>query len=70
MEKLTAELSQFGEVLVIKNDYVFTLLMRIDGCQALTVLKITDLAASSVPDKEKIELFQNDHQLLLLILKP
>lgn len=70
MEELLNELTPFGEVLAIKNDYVFTLLMRITDCQASKVLKIVDLAAESVPDKEKIELMKNDDQYLLLVLKP
>lgn len=70
MEELTIELSQYGDVLAIKNDYVFTLLMKVTDCQAKKVFNIVDLAASKVPDKEKIELMKNDDEFLLLILKP
>lgn len=70
MEELTQKLSQYGDVLAIKNDYVFTLLMKITDCQARKVYKIVDMAAATVPDKEKIELMKNDDEYLLLILKP
>ena len=70
MEELTLELSQYGDVLAIKNDYVFSLLMKITDCQAKKVLKIADLAASKVTDKENIEVMKNDNEYLLLILKP
>lgn len=73
LSKLTEKLSKLGVVVVIKNDYVFTLYM-INDTQFLDEnglpIKILGLVTDEITDKPKIEVFKNEENYLLLILKP
>jgi len=70
---LTEKLSQYGVVVAIKNDYVFTLYM-INDTQFLTEnlipFTVLKLVLETIPDKQNIEIFKNEENYLLLILKP
>jgi len=70
---LTEKLAQYGIVVVIKNDYVFTLYM-INDTQFLTQncipYQVLKLATEAIPDKPNIEIFKNEENYLLLVLKP
>ena len=73
LSKLTEKLSKLGVVVVIKNDYVFTLYM-INDTQFLDEnglpMKILGLVIEEITDKPKIEVFKNEENYLLLVLKP
>lgn len=73
LSRLTEKLSKLGVVVVIKNDYVFTLYM-INDTQFLDEnglpIKILGLVTDEITDKPKIEVFKNEENYLLLILKP
>lgn len=73
-EALKFELSKVGTIEVIKNDYVFTLLLRRskDSLESnRTPLKVLGMVSDYVEDsKLNIEVFKNDSDYILLILKP
>jgi hypothetical protein len=71
MHELIYELANKGDILVCKNEYVFTLLMRINGCNARKVFNIINIVSVHLEgDKEIVEVCQNDDEYLLLVLKP
>ena len=71
MHELTYKLANEGDILVCKNDYVFTLLMRINDCNARKVFGIMEIVYNYLEgDKEIVEVCKNDDEYLLLILKP
>ena len=76
MDKLISDLSFYGNVQSIKNDYVFSLLMTKKPIgYNLTMqqipLKIMELCLSFLEDqKPTIEVFKNEQDFLILILKP
>lgn len=70
---LTEKLSQFGIVEVIKNDYVFTLYMRNDTklfTEEMIPFKVLGLVNAIIVDKPIIEVFKNESNFLILVLKP
>ena len=72
---MTNELLKYGNVEVIKNDYVFTLLMTKSNQYNLTSgqipLKVLGIVTSYLgQEKSKIEVMKNEEDYLLLILKP
>lgn len=74
LENLTRNLSKYGIVQVIKNDFVFTLLMTKDK-ESLTKfmrpLTIMKLCCDYLGDeKPNIEVMKNEEDFLLLVLKP
>lgn len=69
MENLKNELSKLGEIEVLKNDYVFTLLMKTPKASKL-ILKVMGLVTEYITDKPNIEVIKNDEDYILIILKP
>ena len=74
LEALTVELSKIGLVEVIKNDYVFTLYMVSDFqvlSQNRIPFKVMNLVTEYIGnEKSNIEVFKNDDNYILIILKP
>lgn len=70
MIELQNKLMEFGEILVLKNDYVLTLLMKIKNHQAKNIFKISNLVTEYAPDKPKVEVMKNDDEFILIVLKP
>ena len=74
LENLTRNLSKYGVVQVIKNDYVFTLLMTKSNESLSKFLKpmiILKLCCDFLGDeKPNIEVMKNEEDFLLLVLKP
>lgn len=74
LAQLTEELSKIGLVEVIKNDYVFTLYMVNDTLflnQDRIPFKVMDLVTQYIGDeKPNIEVFKNDSNFILIVLKP
>lgn len=68
------ELSKFGIVSTIKNDFVFTLLITKDKqklSKGSTALDILDIVTKHIgEEKPNIEVLKNEEDFLLLILKP
>lgn len=73
ISKLTEQLSEIGIVEVIKDDYVFTLYM-VNDTQFLSSgdipFKVLQLVLIHITDKPKIEVFKNDTNFILIVLKP
>lgn len=73
LSTLTKKLSKIGVVEVIKDDYVFTLYM-VNDTQHLDNAKIPFTVLNTVlefiTDKPNIEIFKNESNFLLLVLKP
>lgn len=71
MTELQYQLANFGDVLTLKNDYVFTLLMRIKDNSGRNINNILDAIKCYVgSEKEQIEVLQNDEEYFLIVLKP
>lgn len=74
LENLTKTLSKYGIVEVIKNDFVFTLLMKKDKeslTKFMVPLTIMKLCCEYLGDaKPNIEVMKNEEDFLLLVLKP
>lgn len=71
MTELQYKLANLGDVLVLKNDYVFTLLMRLTNSSARNTLQIGAIVTDYIGDeKPVVEVVQNDDDYLLIILKP
>jgi hypothetical protein len=76
MDKLISDLSLYGNVQSIKNDYVFSLLITKKPIgYSLTMqqipLKIIELCLNFLEgQKPTIEVFKNEQDFLILILKP
>ena len=70
MEELQNELLKLGDILVLKNDFVFTLLMRITDNSARNIFKITETVTNHITGKENIEVMKNDDEYVLIVLKP
>lgn len=73
--EMTNELIKYGNIEVIKNDYVFTLLMTKANEHSLTSgqipLKVLEIVTSYLgQEKPNIEVMKNEEDYLLLILKP
>lgn len=73
--EMTNELLKYGNIEVIKNEYVFTLLMTKGNEYSLTSgqipLKVLDIVTSYLgQEKPNIEVMKNEEDYLLLILKP
>lgn len=73
--EMTNELIKYGNIEVIKNDYVFTLLMTKANEYSLTSgqipLKVLGIVTSYLgQEKPNIEVMKNEEDYLLLILKP
>lgn len=69
MTELEIELSKAGQILVLKNDFVFTLLMRVNDNSAGNILKITETVANYIVDKETVEVMKNEDDFILIVLK-
>lgn len=73
MENLEKELVKYGDILVLKNSDVFTLLLKTAGrslANADTTFKILGAVREYLENsKTKIEAMRNDDDYLLLILK-
>ncbi|MDR6548519.1 hypothetical protein J2810_004609 [Chryseobacterium rhizosphaerae] len=68
--KLQEDLSLIGEILVIKDDTVFTLLMKIPNNLARQVFQIGKLVSDYVGNrKENVEVVYNNENTVLLVLK-
>lgn len=71
MTELQHQLANFGDILALNNDYVFTLLMRITDNSGRNINNILDAIKCYVgSEKEKIEVLQNDEDYFLIVLKP
>jgi hypothetical protein len=74
LENLTKTLSKYGIVEVIKDDFVFTLLMKKDKeslTRFMVPLTIMKLCCDYLGDsKPNIEVMKNEEDFLLLVLKP
>ena len=72
MDDLTKDLSQYGIVEVIKDDFVFTLHMTKSKEKiSKNTLKIVTLVMKYLNDKKPIiEVMKNNDDFLLLVLKP
>lgn len=71
--ELTEKLSEIGNVDVIKDEYVFTLLMSntdLDLSKYRKPFKVMELVTDYITDKENIEVFKSDSHFILIILKP
>jgi len=73
--EMTNELLKYGNIEVIKNDYVFTLLITKENEYSLTSgqipLKVLGIVTSYLgQEKPNIEVMKNEEDYLLLILKP
>lgn len=73
--EITNELIKYGNIEVIKNDYVFTLLMTKANEYSLNSgqipLKVLGIVTSYLgQEKPNIEVMKNEEDYLLLILKP
>ena len=73
--EMTNELLKYGNIEVIKNDYVFTLLMTKSNKCSLTSeqipLKVLGVVTSYLgQEKSNIEVMKNEDDYLILILKP
>ncbi|AZA82187.1 hypothetical protein C1637_09845 [Chryseobacterium lactis] len=69
--ELKYKLANFGDVISLKNDFVFTLLMRITDNSGRNINNILDAVKSYIgSEKEKIEILQNDEEYILIVLKP
>jgi len=66
---LMNELKDFGEVMVFKDGYVLTLLMKLNNIKAKNVFEIFNIVTKFFKDKEIIEIAKNDDEYLLLVLK-
>ena len=69
---LTEKLSAYGIVEVIKNDYVFTLFMKKDTqdfTENMIPFKVLGLVTAFIVDKPVIEVFKNESDFLILVLK-
>lgn len=73
LSKLIEKLSKIGIVELIKNDYVFTLYM-INDTKFLDSggipFKVLEIVTNVISDKPNIEVFKNDSNFILLVLKP
>lgn len=74
LSQLTQELSKIGLVEVIKNDFVFTLYM-VNDTQFLDgnriPFKVMELVTQYIGnEKPNIEVFKNDSNYILIVLKP
>lgn len=73
LNELTTKLSEIGNIDVIKDDYVFSLLMvdtDVDFTKQRRAFKIMELVTDYIPDKPNVEVFKNDHHFVMIILKP
>lgn len=73
LDELTTKLSEIGNIDVIKDDYVFSLLMvdtDVDFTKQRRAFKIMELVNDYIPDKHNVEVFKNDHHFVMIILKP
>lgn len=73
LDELTSRLSKIGNIDVIKDDYVFSLLMvdtDVDFTKQRRAFKIMELVTDYITDKPTIEVFKNDHHFVIIILKP
>lgn len=73
MENLKEQLNKYGDILVLKDSTIFTLLLKTANrslANAETTLKILESVLDYLGDtKTKIEAMRNDEDYLLLILK-
>jgi hypothetical protein len=73
LSKLAEQLSEIGIISVIKDDYVFTLYM-INDTKFLDSggipFKVLQIVTNHILDKPNIEVFKNDSNFILLVLKP
>lgn len=69
MEKLKQELSRIGTIEVIKDEYVFTLLMTMSDV-GQKLMKVLSLIEIHIKDKKRVETLKNTEQYLLVVLKP
>lgn len=76
MKKLITKLNFYGNVEVIKNEFVFTLLItkKVNGLSLISgqiPLKILEIVTNFLGDeKPNIEVMKNEETFLLLVLKP
>ena len=74
MEKLKLELAKIGTIEVIKNDYVFTLLLtkdKIDLDSNRIPFKVLELITKYIAEeKPKIEVMKNNKNFIRIVLKP
>jgi hypothetical protein len=74
IEQLIKELSAIGNVIVIKNDYVFTLYMtknKLDLANFNTQTKVINLVAIYCgEEKPMVEILKTDNDFILLVFKP
>nr|WP_297306378.1 hypothetical protein [uncultured Flavobacterium sp.] len=70
MEELKKQLSEFGTIEVIKNEFVFTLFMRVENANQETVFGVLGLVTKTITDKPNIEVMKNDNDFILIVLKP
>nr|WP_317631824.1 hypothetical protein [uncultured Flavobacterium sp.] len=69
MEELNKKLSELGQIEVLKNDYVFTLLMITPKAPKI-ILEVLEIILSHVKDKPNTEIIKNENDYILIILKP
>lgn len=69
MDDLIKKLTYLGQIVTIKNDYVFTLLLRTPKADKI-VLDVLGHVTSAIKDKNNVEILQNDGDFILIILKP
>ena len=74
LHEMTNELSKLGTVQVIKNEFVFTLMMtkdKQDLSSGQIPLKVLGIVTSWLgSEKPNIEVMKNEEDFLLLVLKP
>ena len=74
LAEITNELSKIGTVQVIKNDFVFSLLMTKDKqnlSDGMVSLKVLDVVTNYLGNEKPIvEVMKNEEDFLILILKP
>lgn len=69
MDELIEKLTYLGQIVTIKNGYVFTLLLRTSKADKI-VLDVLGHVTSAIKDKNNVEVIQNDGDFILIILKP
>lgn len=71
MTELQYKLADLGDVVALKNDYVFSLFMRLTDSSSSNLTKIMNLVIEYVGEQKKVvEVIVNDDDYLLMILKP
>lgn len=73
LTELQDKLSEIGTIEVLKDDYVFTLLMShqdLDLSKHRKPFKVMEIVCDYITDKPHIEVFKNDSHFVLIVLKP